>query len=338
MGNLSLLPIFLIRLTILLFCTGTLAQAKFTCEDNSKFRMLGICTIENINYNELDDLAENSIPNSPQLEFRGGYFPYFGGQMFELLPEEVEQLTFRNGHVREINLPSTSSIERIRAINTDLVTLDAVSEPNHSLKGIFVRSSVFSRWSPSLQYLKALEVIDVAYCNFTYISLDWFEGNEKLRLLDVSNNKLTTIASRPGLTLPALQELYIWDNRLEFVWRFPDVFPNLLILNLSGNLWRCSWVMLARDAIRDRGIVVIDSDHMCKSGWVRNGGLCCQMHENMKPEQESDSSEMDVTSYTNQIPSFSDVIADYIIDEKSGNVIGMRMGNSVVYLDEHLSK
>ncbi|EAT35043.1 AAEL012763-PA [Aedes aegypti] len=326
----------ILLLTILLFCTGVFSKDSFVCEDDKKLK-LGICIIKNLNYEHLDDLTEDSFPNATHLEFRNSYIPYFGRHTFEILPEGVRQLTLRNGYVREINLKSYSPIERLQVINTDLVTLDAVSEPNYSLKALFVRSPVFSGWSASLQFLKALEVIDVAYCNFTFISLDWFEGNEKLRLLDVSNNKLKTIGSRPGLTLPALQELYIWGNRLEFLWRFPDVFPNLLILNLSDNLWRCSWVSMARDAIRDQGIVVIDSDYSCKSGWVLNGGLCCRMHADSRFE-EGGRLDADVTRGAKQSPSFSAVLVDYIVNETSGNVMGMRMGNSVVYLDKHVSK
>lgn len=309
---------------LLLFCTGALSKEKFTCADHP-YLQLGICIIEDFNYDDLDDLTEDSFPNATQLEFRGTYFPYFSSRLFELFPEDLRQLTFRGGFVREINLQLMSvPLERLRVINTDLVTLDAVSEPNYSLKELIVRSPVFSRWSESLQYIEALELIDVAYCNFTFLDLEWFEGYENLRILDVSNNKLQTIASRPELTLPALKELFIWGNRLEFVWRFPDAFPSLEVLNLSDNLWRCSWVSLARDAIRDLGIVVIDRDYSCpKSGWVMNGGLCCQLHADTKIEREADESE-------------GGSFIDYIVDEKNGTVIGMRMGNSVVYLDEPL--
>ncbi|XP_062554003.1 uncharacterized protein LOC134219297 [Armigeres subalbatus] len=315
-------------IAVLLFCSSAYSSRRFSCENDRKYLSLGICIIEKLSYDDLDDLTEDSFPNTTSLEFRGIYFPYFTSHVFDLLPEGLQQLTLRNGHVREINLQSSSSIKRLRVIHTDLVTLDAVSEPNYSLKELAIRSPVFARWSPSLRFLRALEVIDLAYCNFTFVSLHWFESYEKLRVLDVSNNKLRTIASRPGLTLPALEELYIWSNRLEFVWRFPDAFPNLMILNLSSNLWRCSWVSLVRDAIHDQGIVVIDSDYSCGSGWVLNGGLCCQTNENSRNDSGG------VDKMNDEKSSFSNAMLDYIVDNTKGKVIGMRYGSSIVYVDE----
>ncbi|XP_065082881.1 uncharacterized protein LOC135705200 [Ochlerotatus camptorhynchus] len=313
-----------------LLATDVLSIVDFPCKNDIKYHNLGICIIEKFHYDDLANLTEDSFPNATNLEFWDTYLPYFGVHVFEMLPADIQQLTFRDGFIREIYLQSSSSIERLRILNTDLVTLDTVSEPNYSLKQLSVRSPVYSAWSQGLLYMKALEVIDVAYCNFSYLSLDWFEGYENLRVLDVSKNRLQTIHSRPGLVMSTLEELYLWGNRLEFVWRFPDAFPIVSIVNLSENLWSCTWVTLARDAIRDQGIVVIDSDYSCKVGWVNNGGLCCRLHEDVNPVPGRAND--DISS-----PSSWVVLADYILDDANDTVIGMRVGNSVVYLAKPLS-
>lgn len=320
---------------VALLVTGVHSSFQLMCENDAKYLKLGICIIKNFHYDDLANLTEDSFPNATNLELRNTYMPYFGVHLFQLLPADTEQLTFRDGFIREINFQSSSSIEKLRVLNTDLVTLDAVSEPNYSLKQLSVRSPVFSTWSQGLRYMKALEVIDVAYCNFSYFSLDWFEGYENLRVLDVSKNRLQTIHSRPGLVMSSLDELYVWGNRLEFVWRFPDAFPNVSIVNLSENLWSCSWVTLARGAISDQGIVMIDSDYSCKDGWVNNGGLCCRLHEDVKPAPVKD--EGSRAKDDSSSPSSWVVLADYILGDANDTVIGMRMGNSVVYVAKPLS-
>lgn len=315
---------------VVISTTSVLSVLEFPCKNDAKFLNLGICIIEHLHNRNLNNLTEASFPNATILEFRNSYVPYFGENLFQLLPVDTTQLTFRDGFIREINFQSSSSIEKLRILNTDLISLDAVSEPNYSLKQLSVRSPVFSTWSEGLRYMKALELIDVAYCNFTYLSLDWFEQYEKLRVLDVSKNKLQTIHSRPELILGSLEELYLWGNRLEFVRRFPDAFPNVSIVNLSENLWLCSWVTLARKVMRDRGILMIDSDYSCKDGWVNNGGLCCRLHEDVKtvPGERPEDGSSKPASWV--------VLADYILDETNGTVIGMRMGNSVVYVAKPL--
>lgn len=127
-----------------------------------------------------------------------------------------------------------------------------------------------------MNQLKALEVIDIGYCNFSYLNLDWFGGFEKLRVLDVSFNRLHSLHSGPFLVLNSLQELFLAGNRLEYVWRFPDAFPKLKLITLSSNRWLCDWVTIARDAIWIMRIISMDSDFKCANGWSNNGGLCCR--------------------------------------------------------------
>ncbi|XP_058823432.1 uncharacterized protein LOC131684506 [Topomyia yanbarensis] len=316
---------------LLLQCYSALSSENvhYSCKDDRRYLALNICVVENVDSDEWLDLAEIEFPNESYLEFWNGIFHYFGSEMFQLLGD-AKQVTFRNGFLREL-LFWSHTLEELRIINTDLVLFDVLSEPNFNLKQLAIRSPLFSSWSPGMGSLKALEVIDIAYCNFSFLNLDWFGGYQQLRVLDVSNNGLYSLHSGPFLQLEALEELYIWGNRLEYLWRFPDAFPQLKYISLSANWWLCDWVTMARDTIFVKKIISMDSDFNCEDGWIRNGGLCCR---------RSGQGRFKARAKTRNIPTFPrrqiNVLMTNNVNESSETAIGVEMDGSIIYVDRPL--
>lgn len=288
---------------------------------------LNTCIVENVNLDAFTDLGPLSFPREADLEFRNVRFRYLGVELFQLMGD-AKQLTLRGGFTREI-LFWSPSVEVLRVINTDLAMFDVLGEPNDSLKHLAVRSAVFSRWSPSMMWLKALEVIDVAYCNFTYFNLDRVGGFKKLRVLDLSNNKLQALHSGPLLQLENLVELYLQGNQLEFLWRFPDVVPGLKFVTLSDNRWLCNWVVMARNTVWLMKVVLMDSDYSCGAGWENSGGLCCRRSRVILDDEDTAVANAYVQEGT----------LDIVIEENGNETqaVGAEMGNSAVFLDKPIA-
>ncbi|XP_055639681.1 uncharacterized protein LOC129777442 isoform X2 [Toxorhynchites rutilus septentrionalis] len=280
-------------------------HTQFNCLEDRKYVMLNICVIENFRTSKAADLTGFVKPNVTQLEFRNPTIRHFGIDFFQLIAD-AKRVTLRNGFVREVLIHS-STIEELQ---------------------VLVRSPVFSRWSSNLRFLTALEVIDIAYCNFSYLNLDWFSTFKQLHVLDVSNNRLHSVHSTPFLQLKPLEELYLAGNQLEFMWRFPDAFPNLALISLSENRWLCEWLSMARDVIWQMSIALMDSDFSCQEGWVRNGGVCCKESKKDKKNENIGESDLVVTNAELDI-----ILVD---TGKSGQelAIGAEMGNATVYFDE----
>lgn len=180
-----------------------------------------------------------------------------------------------------------------------------------------------------MMYLKALEVIDVAYCNFTYFDLDRVEGFKNLRVLDLSNNKLQALHSGPFLKLERLEELYLQGNQLEFMWRFPDVVPGVKYITVSDNRWSCNWVVMARNTFWLMKVTLMDSDYSCGAGWENSGGLCC------KPSKVV----LNVEDTAKLDPYVQGGVLDILIEENDNETqaVGAEMGNSAVYLDDPIA-
>ncbi|XP_038115590.1 uncharacterized protein LOC6051359 [Culex quinquefasciatus] len=299
----------------------------FRCRDYLRYLTLNTCIIQNVDLDAASDLGELSFPREMDLEFRNARFRFLGVELFQLMGD-TRQLTLRGGFTREIIFWSVS-IEVLRVINTDLVMFDVLGEPNYSLKQLAIRSALFSRWSPSMMYLKALEVIDVAYCNFTYFDLDRVGGFKNLRVLDLSNNKLQALHSGPFLKLERLEELYLQGNQLEFMWRFPDVVPGLKYITVSDNRWSCNWVVMARNTFWLMKVTLMDSDYSCGAGWENSGGLCC------KPSKVV----LNVEDTAKLDPYVQGGVLDILIEENDNETqaVGAEMGNSAVYLDDPIA-
>lgn len=112
-----------------------------------------------------------------------------------------------------------------------------------------------------------IETLDLSFCNITSIEMEG-KGAFSLKKIDLSHNQLATLprdflAGYPGLVvldlrenliqeLPQgflqdshnLQELYLQDNRLHFLPGTILQKPRLQRLELGGNPWDCSCVLL----------------------------------------------------------------------------------------------
>lgn len=279
--------------------------------------------VENVDLNGITDLSELHLPNEQILEFRSGQFGTVGADFFEMISESV-QVTFKRGFLREI-LFWSPSVVKLRVLSTDLTLFDVLGEPNYSLTSLAVRSPTFSRLSDSMMWLKSLEIIDFAGCNFTVFNLDLIEGT-KLRVLKLSRNKLQTLSSFACSRLTTLKELYLEGNQLHYLWRFPDIAPHLQIISINNNRWLCDFVEMARFASALRQITIVRVDLGCEKGLTHKLGICC--HE--------------VLPGVNEIAAVATDAHTTVLDNsshESGNeteITGAHSNSTTVYLDEAL--
>lgn len=296
------------------------------CRYNRKYLPLTRRIIENVTLlNYQDKFTALNLQNATNLEFKNSHFPFFGEQIFRALNYATKSIIFRQGSVKEI-LISSPSLEVLQVINTGLQALGAKRYLNYNLRQLTIRSTKFSQWSPTLVLLTKLEEIDISYCDFAYLNMDWFESFLKLRLLDVARNRLTVLDIGPALYMGALQKLNLWGNQLTQLQRFPDAFPKMDGVTLSQNRWQCGWLSKARNAIWSFGIVLMDMDAVCPPGWANNGGLCCTSGViwRMKvPKRKATVKDIDLEMQK--------------VGDANGSVIGMRKGNSIVFLDQPLA-
>ncbi|KXJ76757.1 hypothetical protein RP20_CCG009025 [Aedes albopictus] len=293
-----------------------------SCRYNGKYRGSGSRLIEHVT---TTNFSEANLPAESQLEFRKCHFPSFGPNLFQALDPAIKRVTFRKGSVRDVIVDWSVQLEGLQIIDTGLVELKAASdEPNYHLKQLTIRSKRFSEWSPTLASLTMLEEIDVAYCNLSYLNVQWFEGYERLKVLDVSKNSLSVFDVRQS-SIPGLERLHLWGNRLEQLHRFPEAFPKLKKVTLAQNQWLCRWVGNVRGMILTQGVELMDMDGVCQVGWEINGGLCCKRG---KHSEDLDS--------RRKSRSQTSVLIDREIVGMHGSVIGMKYGNTIVYVDEPL--
>ncbi|XP_001647590.2 uncharacterized protein LOC5579282 [Aedes aegypti] len=305
--------------TVLIVVTSLLPQSS--CRYNGKYRALGSSPVE---YVTTANFSVANLPTDTHLEFRRCHFPSFGPDMFKTLKASTRRITFRKGTVREMLIGSTTRLERIQVIDTGLVSLRASDEPNNYLKQLTVRSRKFSEWSPSLTSLRMLEEIDVAYCNLSYLNVQWFEDNNHLKMLDVSKNGLVVFDIGMS-SIPKLERLHLWGNHLKELQRFPEAFPKLKKVTLAQNRWLCRWVANIRGAIVSQGVELMDMDGVCRVGWQINGGLCCRSGEDRKAATSQRK-----TNEKSLIHGGHDFIG------MNGSVFGMKWRNTIVYVGEPL--
>ncbi|XP_055603224.1 uncharacterized protein LOC129751634 [Uranotaenia lowii] len=299
-------------------------RKQFSCEETSRFKVTNICVINGVKLSENSVLPDGDFPDVAFLELRNPEILDFEVQLFEKTSTNTTELTLRRGQVRSINFWSPS-LKVLRIVETGLSSFEVLGEPNNVLRQLVIRSRDYSNWSVGMFWLSALEIIDIAYCNFTYINLDWFGGFQKLKVLDVSKNHIHSLQSGPFLTLNSLEELYVWGNRLEYIWRFPDVFPKLERIGLSENRWLCDWVSLARESLMVLNIISMGSDYNCKPGWALNGGLCCRRTGEWKLSGDgSNENRVHVDLYITETGNSS----------RNDSVVGAKMGDMVIFLDK----
>lgn len=122
-------------------------------------------------------------------------------------------------------------------------------------------------WTVFTNGMNMIETIDLSFCNITSIEMEG-KGTFSLKEVDLSHNKLVTLprdflADHPGLVvldlrensiqeLPEgflqnshnLQELYLQGNRLHYLPGTILQKPRLQRLELGGNPWDCSCMLL----------------------------------------------------------------------------------------------
>ncbi|EDS45647.1 conserved hypothetical protein [Culex quinquefasciatus] len=234
------------------------------------------CTLRNATQYDLDSFGVAGIPDGALLEILNPEFNRFDEGAF-LVVQKARNLTFSKGLVKSVEFQS-STLVSLKVLNSWLVRFEVVEEDNFSLKTLSIRSDKYRIISPTIRYLKSLEELTFQKCSLEFIDFEPFTDMEKLRLLDLSWNRIHSVRIDPTMPLAALKLLDISYNKLTAMQNFPGAFPSLKVVTLKRNSWYCDWVGEARGNIWNGGITVMGAESFCgeRDGMTNNGGLCCK--------------------------------------------------------------
>lgn len=234
------------------------------------------CTLRNATQYDLDSFGVAGIPDGASLEILYPEFNSFDEGAF-LVVQKAQNLTFSKGIVKNIAFQS-STLVSLKVLSSWLVRFEVVEENNFSLKTLSIKSDKYRKISPTIRYLKSLEELTFQKCSLEFIDFEPFSEMEKLRMLDLSWNKIHSVRIDPSIPLVALKSLDVSFNKLSEMQNFPGVFPALKAVSLKRNSWYCDWVGEARGNIWNGGITVIGAESFCgdQDGMISNGGLCCK--------------------------------------------------------------
>lgn len=237
------------------------------------------CILKNATQYDLDTFGVAGIPEGALLEIHEPEFQKFDENGF-LVIQKAHNLTFSKGIVKRIVFQS-STLVSLKVLNSWLVALEVAEEDNFSLKSLTIRSDKYRIISPTFRYLKSLEELTFQKCSLEFIDFNKLAEIEKLRVLDLSWNKIHFV--RLDITMPmrTLQSLDVSNNQLKEMPNFPDALPSLKAVSLKRNAWYCDWVSEARGNIWTGGITVMGAETFCdyynnRERMTNNGGLCCR--------------------------------------------------------------
>lgn len=198
-------------------------------------------------------------------------FP-FSVQLFAALGDATTFLTLKGGYVPVVAFRS----DRLNALRIDHTKLhDFTVSPveNRNLNTLIVSGNPLAVLSPTIRYLTGLSILDLSNNELESVSLHCFESMGNLLVLDLSANRIVRVDLLPTTRLPRLKNLWINQNRLRELGRFPAFAPQLHRVRLIENRWGCAWVQRVRAAIWVADVQVYGAEYVCP-GKV-DGGLCC---------------------------------------------------------------
>uniref|UniRef100_A0A1Q3FRX9 Putative conserved secreted protein n=1 Tax=Culex tarsalis TaxID=7177 RepID=A0A1Q3FRX9_CULTA len=273
------------------------------------------CTLRNATQYELDSFGVAGIPDGALLEILNPEINTFDEGAF-LVVQKAHNLTFSRGIVKNIVFQS-STLVSLKVFNSWLVRFKVVEEDNFSLKTLSIKSDKYRIISPTIRYLKGLEELTFQKCSLEFIDFEPFTELEKLRLLDLSWNKIHSVRIDPSVPLAALKSLDMSYNKLSEMHNFPQAFPALKVVSLKRNSWYCDWVSEARGNIWTSGVTVMGAESYCgepDEDLTNNGGLCCR--ERPKHLDEAHSVLQDVLDAI-QVPSRNNKLQQLVVSVQS---------------------
>lgn len=220
----------------------------------------------------------DGIPEGALLEIVNPEIQTFDEIGFAVI-RNTHNLTFSRGIVKHIKFES-NTLASLKVMNSWIVQFEVAEEDNFSLKTLSIRSDKYRSISPTLRYLKSLEELTIQKCSVEFVDFNELAELEKLRVLDLSWNKIHSVKIDPTFPLLALESLDVSNNQLKNMPNFPDAFPSLKTVSLKRNSWSCDWVSEARSNIWTARITVMGAESFCVGHWdeqmTNNGGLCCR--------------------------------------------------------------
>lgn len=236
------------------------------------------CTLTNATQYDLDTFGVAGIPEGALLEIVNPELHKFDEFGF-MVVQKAHNLTFSKGIVKNIRFLS-STLVSLKVMNSWIVQFEVSEEDNFSLKTLSIRSDKYRTISPTLRYLKSLEELTIQKSSLEFVDFNELAELEKLRVLDLSWNKIHSVRIDPSMSLVALNSLDVSHNQLKDMQNFPVAFPSLKSVSLKRNAWYCDWVSEARGNIWTARIVVMGAESLCvgprDEQMTNNGGLCCR--------------------------------------------------------------
>uniref|UniRef100_A0A182JEG0 Uncharacterized protein n=1 Tax=Anopheles atroparvus TaxID=41427 RepID=A0A182JEG0_ANOAO len=256
-------------------------------------RGVGVTCLHNVTLNNATLFSATAAGGELVLE--GYRIARFGRELFELL-SRTASLTLRKGSIPNVFFHS-HALDTLQIQSTGLESFELDDLPMPNLRVLQITRNSLELITPRISQLVGLRHLDLSQNHLTHVQLDLFQPMRHLRDLDLSVNRIVRIEAtgkpssvQVGQPL-TVRNLWVSYNRLEVFDVFPEAFPWLATVRLSGNVWSCPWVDWARAEILRKGITVFGADYDCTG--ERRGGLCC--FEGLPSTTEEPSNEEDRT-------------------------------------------
>ncbi|XP_058825017.1 platelet glycoprotein V-like [Topomyia yanbarensis] len=284
-------------LSVLLTQLGTtFTQQIYECDESSSSN--GICVLKDVQLPSPDDINSIELPAEQSVvQFINGNIPDFGQPIYGQL-EITTNLTITRSALKKLFVGSL--LVHLNASWNSLTRLDRASNEDYSnLKVLVLSHNSFDR-VPNVKDFVAIEWLDLSHNELDFINLDIFGRLQKLKLLDLTSNKIRSLDTEKGFRLPSLTEFRLADNQLLELdltnWSLQnlaklDVSSNLLLymngadlngslskltqLGLAGNQWNCRALAKLIESLQKSSISVTGASVPCPANYTTIQGVCC---------------------------------------------------------------
>eukprot|EP00039_Didymoeca_costata_P003561 m.68417 g.68417 ORF g.68417 m.68417 type:complete len:778 (+) comp11965_c0_seq4:124-2457(+) len=200
-----------------------------------------------LNLNNLKSLPSpifQTLTSLEMLGLSGNQFSTFPPDIFESL-SKVYAMSLYENELRDLPVElfaKTTSLLELGMYQNKLSQLPlGIFDHLTKLEGLALHSNAFSQFPPVavFQNLTRLTSIGLASNGFRDIPEDIFHGKERLALIGLNDNRLTTI---PNISCPLLRALILDGNNLRNVNEVQEKLNSFL--KVSRNAWNKSYVFI----------------------------------------------------------------------------------------------
>lgn len=271
----------------------TLAQKVYECRYSSS----GVCILEGVEYTSNDE-EPIILPEELQfVELINGNIPKITEDFYNEFGEPPINFTVVNSGVEQLFV--CPQFVHLNATGNKLKSVTINNKVSYDRLKVFVVAHNLLKRLPNIKDLTQLEHLDVSYNSIDYIDLNVFQRLMKLKILNLTANKIRSLDG--SFRQPHLIELRLNNNELQDIsfddWQMPNLvildlslnllmylngedlpapFPQLRYLGLPGNQWNCRSLPKLLDSLQERSINYFGDVTQCAANLISVMGFCCQ--------------------------------------------------------------